>query len=295
MDKEALRRLARSIDRILGIEKGLNESHIAPEDSSHLNANHGDVEKAGVLGKAVAFSDLNRGQLAQLSRLAEELHYKPGDFVFLEGDRLDHFYVVAEGRLKILKHSPSGRDFIFAFSGPGEMLGNVSLFSGKPHPSSVQAVMETRVLAVRNTDLLSFLSRDTESGFKVLKRLLIIAGIRNMTASRRLADLAAERADRRLAYTIYTLSLEFGDTLAFTREEVAQMAGTTTETAIRFVNRLNQEGVVRRLRRKLIILDQKKLELLVGESPTSDSPDIAVFSTITIPRVDCVNQPHFPH
>lgn len=187
--------------------------------------------------------------------------------MYSEGDLLEYFYVVAEGRLKILKHSRSGKDVIVAFSGPGEILGNVLLSSGKPHSYSAQAVLDTKVLAIKSNDLLSFLSSDPEVGFKILRRMLIVVGQRLTSALTRLVGLAAESAERRLAYTLFTLSLELGQTLPFTREEVAQMAGTSTETAIRFVSRLKKAGVVRALRRKILIIDQTKLGLLIGDSP----------------------------
>ena len=222
--------------------------------------------ESDILGKSAIFSDMNKEQRSWLSRLSVEHHVKLGQFMYSEGDQLEYFYVVGEGRLKILKHSPSGKDVIVAFSGPGEILGNVLLSSDKPHSYSAQAVLDTRVLAIKSDDLLAFLSSDPEVGFKVLRRILIVVGQRLTSALGRLVGFAAERAEHRLAYTLLTLSLEFGNPLPFMREEVAQMAGTTTETAIRFVSRLKKAGVVRALRRKILIIDQTKLGLLIGES-----------------------------
>ena len=220
-----------------------------------------------ILKKSAVFSDLTRQQCVRLSRLSVEFHIKLGQFMYSEGDLVDYFYVVAEGRLKILKHSPSGKDIIVAFGGPGEILGNVSLSSEKPHFYSAQAVLDTRVLAVKCGDLRSFLSSDPRVGFEVLRKMLFVADQRLTSALRRLVDLAAERAEHRLAYTLFTLSSEVGRTLPFTRQEVAQMAGTTTETAIRFVSRLKKAGVVSAPRGKIHIVDQTKLGLLFGDLP----------------------------
>jgi len=226
-----------------------------------------DCAKTELLRKSSIFSHLNKQQCVRLSRIAVWHHLKLGQFMYSEGDLLEYFYLVAEGRLKILKHSPSGKDVIVAFSGPGEILGNVSLSSEKPHFYSAQSMIETKVLAIKGDDLRTFLSNDPQVGFEVLRKMLLVADQRLTSALIRLVDLAAERAEHRLAYTLFTLSSEVGRTLPFTRQEVAQMAGTTTETAIRFVSRLKKAGVVRAPRRKIHIIDQTKLGLLAGDLP----------------------------
>lgn len=208
------------------------------------------------------FSDLDDGALADLSRFAHERRLKAGQFLFFEGDLLECFYIVVSGKCKIVKHSPSGRDFIMAFACPGEMLGNALLFFGKPHPSSVQAISDISVLSISNDELMSFLSSKPELSVRILGRMLNVAGRRLLDAAARLSEMAAEGADYRLAHVLYTLCLEFGASVPFTRREIAEMAGTTTETAIRFVSRLKKKGVVRPLRGTVNILDQSKLRLL---------------------------------
>lgn len=222
---------------------------------------------AAVLKKSAVFSGLNKSQLVELSRLCTERRIKSGQFLYFESDVVDQLFLVAEGRVKVMKHSPSGKDFIVAFTAPGAMLGNIGLLTGKPHPTSAQAVIDTTVLAIGKDEFLSFVSEHLEIGSKILEKMLHVVGMRHMYATRRLADLAAEKVDRRLIETLLTLSLEFGPTLHFTREEMAQMSGTTTETAIRFFKRLRQEGIVSSLHQKLVILDHEKLRLLIEKVP----------------------------
>lgn len=271
VDREALLRLARSIERFLRRSEGPMVASVStsktshPETSEWRDGNLARVGKPNPLKASSIFADLNEEQCARLLSLFVELKLKPGQFLFCEGDLLDHFYLVMGGRVKILKHSPSGKDFIMAFCGSGEMLGNVALFSGKPHANSAQAVTHTTVLAIRNDEFLSFLQDKPEMSFKILRRMLSVVGIRLASSLRLLTELAVERADHRLCYVLFTLSLEFGVALPFTREEVAQMAGTTPETAVRFVNRLAELGIVRKNspRRSIVILNQDKLKLLI--------------------------------
>ncbi len=222
--------------------------------------------KINVLRESPIFSDLDKEQLVELSRLAAVHHAVLGQFVYFEGDSVEYLYIVARGRIKILKHSLSGKDFIMTFIRPGEMFGNIALLSGQPHHASSQAMVDTTVLAIRNDDFVAWLSEHPESGVKLLTRILRTVGTRDVLAATRLVELAGETVERRLLHTLLTLSLDFGLVLPFTRHEIAQMSGTTTETAIRLVNRLRKSGIISPGGRKLVIRNQTKLEAL-SEDP----------------------------
>ena len=170
--------------------------------------------------------------------------------------------MVTEGRVKVLKHSSLGKEFIIAFFDPGEMFGEVAVFENKPYPASAQAVADTKVLAIKRQDFLSFLANRPE----VALRIMNILGGRLRDAQNRLRDLAGERVEQRLAQTLLMLSSKLGPTLPFTRQEIADMAGTTTETAIRVMSHLKERGIIRSLRGKIIVLDETKLRLL-SEGP----------------------------
>jgi CRP-like cAMP-binding protein len=221
-----------------------------------------DEDKSPVLRRSPIFSGLNKGELAQLAGLAAEHRFEPGEFIFWEGDQPRWFYLVAEGRVKILKHSSLGKEFVIAYFGPGEMFGEVAVFERKSYPGSAQAVAQTRVLEIRGDDFRSFLASRPELSLRIIH---ILAG-RLRDAQGRLRDLAGERVEQRLARTLLMLHSKLGPTLPFTRQEIADMAGTTTETAIRFMSRLRHAGIVRSARGKTIIVDESKLRLL-GEGP----------------------------
>jgi len=201
-------------------------------------------------------------ELTELSALVVPRSFEPGEFVFWEGDTPEWFYLVAEGRVKVVKHSSSGKEFIIAFFGPGEMFGEVAVFEDKPYPASAQAIAETKVLGIKRGDFLSFLADRPQ----VALRIINVLGGRLRDAQRRLKDLASERVEQRLAQTLLMLSSKLGLTLPFTRQEIADMAGTTTETAIRVMSRLKQGNIIRSVRGKVIILDKEKLRIL-SEGP----------------------------
>ena len=215
-----------------------------------------------ILGKSLVFSSLRGDELAELSQFAIERSFEPGEFVFWEGDTPDWFYIVAEGSIKVLKHSSSGKEFIIAFFGPGEIFGEVAVFEDKPYPASAQVATKTKVLEIKKENFLSFLSDRPQVALQIIG----VLGGRLRDAQSRLKDLAGERVEQRLARILLMLCSKLGPTLPFTRQEIADMTGTTTETAIRIMSRLKDGGIIGSTRGKIIILDETKLRLL-GEGP----------------------------
>lgn len=266
--------MGRVPDVVVGCQRPENagpESDTGESRTTHHRSKDKDVqasspslnEKIGIFRKSRIFADLEEEELAYLSNIAQDLHVKSGDFLFHAGDKAEYFCLVAAGRMKVLTHSPSGKDFINSFTSPGGMLGLSPLFSGKPHPSSAQASVDSVVLAIENVEFFSFVSLFPEASSSIFRKILHVIGTRHLDAVEQLADLAGERTDYRLAKVLAALSSEFGLMLPFTREEIAQMAGTTAETATRFVGRLSQKGVVRPARGKIIVLDQSRLGRLI--------------------------------
>ena len=214
------------------------------------------------LKKSLVFSGLSDAELAGLSRLAGARRLDTGQYAFWEGDVPDYFYILISGRIKVLKHSSQGKEVIIAFFGPGEMFGEVAVFEDKVYPASAQAAVDSQVAAIRKDDLLSFLATQPQ----VVLRIINILGGRLREAQGRLKDLAGERVEQRLARTLLMLSAKLGASLPFTRQEIADMAGTTTETAIRILGRLKGGGIISSTRGEITILNQDKLRLL-SEGP----------------------------
>ncbi len=218
--------------------------------------------KAQILRRSSIFSSLNDNELSELANLAREHSFMSNEFIFWDGDTPEWFYIVAEGKVKVLKHSSSGREFIIAFFGPGEMFGEVAVFENKPYPASAQAVAETKVVGIKKEDFLSFLTNHPQ----IALRIINVLGERLRDAQSRLRDLAGEKVEQRLASVLLMLSLKLGPTLPFTRQEIADMVGTTTETAIRVMSQMKARGIIRSVRGKVIILNKEKLRLL-SEGP----------------------------
>ncbi len=218
--------------------------------------------KPQILRSSSIFSSLNDDELGELADLSIERSFTSNEFIFWDGDAPDWFYIIAEGKVKVLKHSSLGKEFIIAFFGPSEMFGEVAVFENKPYPASAQAVVETKVVGIKRDKFLSFLANRPQVALKIIN---VLSG-RLRDAQSRLRDLAGERVEQRLASVLLMLSAKLGHALPFTRQEIAEMAGTTTETAIRVMSHLKDREIIRSVRGEVIILDEEKLRLL-SEGP----------------------------
>ena len=92
--------------------------------------------KARILESSPIFSGLNEEELIKLADLTVERNFMSNEFIFWEGDSPEWFYMVVEGKVKVLKNSSSGKEFIIAFFDHGEIFGEVAVFEDKPYPAS---------------------------------------------------------------------------------------------------------------------------------------------------------------
>ncbi len=219
--------------------------------------------KIKILKGSSIFSSLDESELAELSEIVSEKQYSPGNHVFWEGDRPDYFYILAGGRIKVSKVSASGREFVVAFFGPGDIFGEVAVFEDKPYPASAQATESTTVLAVGKDHFTKFLSRYPAVALKIINML----GSRLRDAMGRLRDLASERVEQRIAGILVMLSSKFGPELPFTRQEIADMAGTTIETTIRTMTRFKESGIIKSARGRITVLNKNSLRTISEVPP----------------------------
>ncbi len=218
---------------------------------------------ASILKNSPIFSSLDEKELNELSTLFKEHRAVSNETIFWEGDPSEWFYILARGQIKVTKLSSQGKEMIIAFFGDGEMFGEVAVFEDKPYPASAQAVSETLLLGIRKTDFIKFLLKHPGITLKIIG---ILSG-RLREAQNRLRDLAGERVEQRLARMLLMLAAKIGTTLPFTRQDISDMSGTTTETTIRVFSQWKDRGIIRSLRGKIIITDETKLKMMAEGPP----------------------------
>jgi CRP/FNR family transcriptional regulator len=207
----------------------------------------------------------DRRRLAAVSVLRD---YGRGDEVFAEGDPGDAFYVVASGRVKVVKSTPSGKEVILEIFGPGDPLGAVVAYEGKPFPATARVLEATRCIVTPRETFFRLLAEHPS----LVRGLLSGLTLRLIELTNRLANLTGARVEERMARLFLQKLDELGRPerggdflpLALTRQELADLSGTTIETAIRVMSRWSKAGLVRTEEDGFTILDRAELERLAG-------------------------------
>jgi CRP/FNR family transcriptional regulator len=221
------------------------------------------VDQLQILKKSNFFSSLSEATLKEISRLFVEEKYQRDDYVLFEGDAPEWFYVVKEGKVKLVKHSDIGKDVILQVFAPGDMFGEVSLFDRKPYAASAQAMEPSTILKLSRKDFFLLFGRHPFVATEMIMEL----GRRLREAHATIKSLAVERVEQRIAHILLKLADKLGIpenrgiriNLSFTRQDLADMAGTTVETAIRIMSRFTKSKIIKPVNGKILILTPQTL------------------------------------
>ena len=189
-----------------------------------------------------------------------------GDTIFSEGDPAEQFYVVVSGRVKVYKMTPAGKDVILEIFGAGDPLGAVAVYEGWPFPASAQALEDTLCLIIARRDFFELLEQHPT----LVRGLLAGLTMRLVELTNRLAELTGGRVEPRLARLFLKLADQMGRPergglflpLPLSRQELADMSGTTIETAIRIMSRWGKQDLVLTEKDGFVIVNRAELETL---------------------------------
>ncbi len=224
-----------------------------------------DVEQ--LLETSPLYRRLPREERQRLAAVTLVRRYRKGETLFLEGDPSDAFYTVASGRVKVFKTTPAGKDLILEIFGSGDPVGAVAVYEERPYPASAVALEDTVCLAVRRHAFFELLARHPT----LVRALLLALTHRLVELTTRLADLTGGRVEPRFARLFLKLAEDVGQPapgggtfvpMPLSRQELADLTGTTIETAIRIMSRWGKEGVVKTTKEGFLVLDREPLELL---------------------------------
>ena len=167
------------------------------------------------------------------------------------------------GHVKILRHARSGKDVVLELLGPGEAFGGVAVIERRPYPASAQATEPTVVTRIPQ-DLICALAERHPS---IVRQMALLIGQRLRAAHESVTSLATDPVEARLASALLRIAEREGRstrdrvTLPFqlTRQSLADMTGTTVETAIRVLGRWQREGWLEEKEGHLVLTDVAKL------------------------------------
>ena len=230
------------------------------------------MERLVILKKSLFFSSLAEAAQREISRLFMEEKFQKDDYVFFEGDLPEWLFIVNEGKVKLVKHSDTGKDVILQIFVPGDMFGEVSLFDRKPYSSSAQVMENSIILKLSRKDFLLFFGRHPFVATEMIAEL----GRQLREAHATIKSLAVDRVEQRIASILLKLAHKLGSqekggvmlNLSLTRQDLADMAGTTVETTIRVMSRFTKTKVIKPVNGKILILDSKYLQRIAEDKET---------------------------
>jgi CRP/FNR family transcriptional regulator, cyclic AMP receptor protein len=216
-----------------------------------------------VLRSALLFRELDDEAAAALRASMVEVKLARGEVLFREGDAGDQIYVVVEGKIKLGRTSPDGRENLLAVLGPGQMFGELSLFDPGPRSASASAITDTILLGLAHKDLLPWLTGRPE----VARNLLSQLAQRLRRSNDTLADLVFSDVPGRVAKQLLDLSERFGVPSAeglrvvhdLTQEELAQLVGASRETVNKALADFVSRNWIRLESRSVVLTDIDRL------------------------------------
>jgi CRP/FNR family cyclic AMP-dependent transcriptional regulator len=220
-----------------------------------------------LLGRVPVFSTLEPGDLERIAQMALPRQFEPGQAVFREGDQSDTCYVVRQGHARAVRSHGDGRTITLATFGPGDIFGELAMFEDERRSATVEAIEPTSVIAVLGPDMRRLMSEHPQ----IAARLVIALGRRLREMNERLSRQSFQTVQSRVAVVLSQLveqeiaaGKQPADVLVTaTQADLAQLAGSSRESASRFLAVLERAGVVSQGRGRLVVHDPKALEQYV--------------------------------
>jgi CRP-like cAMP-binding protein len=219
-----------------------------------------------VLSRSVIFRRLTPDDQRRLAAVTLVREFEKGSMLFVEGSASDALYSVIAGRVKVFKTTPRGADVILEIFGPGDPVGAVAVYESRPYPASAVALEPTTCLVVPRQAFFALLDQYPS----MVRGLLVGLTHRLVELTNRLTELSGGRVDARLARFLLKLADSIGSPrgsgtfipMPLSRQELADMIGTTIETAIRVMSRWGKLDLVRTENDGFLLVDRSALETI---------------------------------
>jgi CRP/FNR family transcriptional regulator len=220
-----------------------------------------------LLGRVPAFSALGESDLAKVAEVAVPRRFEPGVVIFREGDESDTCYVVRSGHARAVREHSDGRSITLANFGPGDIFGELAMFDSEKRSATVETLDAMEAIAILGPDMRRLLGLHSDIAVK----LVIALGRRLRETNDRLTRQSFQTVQSRVAAVLAELVAAAqaegagdGDVLiTSTQADLAQLAGSSRESASRFLAVLERAGIITQGRGRLTVHDPAALERYV--------------------------------
>ena len=227
-------------------------------------------EVQAMLAESPLFTALAPGERARLQKQLVRRVWERDDYIFFEGEPAEWLILLVSGRVKMIKHSESGRETILATFGPGQIVGEVGVLVGDTYPATAQALEPAVTVSLRRAEYLALVQSRPELAWALIVEL----GQRLQRAHETIRSMAVEKVERRVARVLLRMANTAGERLPdgtvrinvpLTRQDIADMAGTVIETAIRTLSKFQKQGLIRTEEGLIVLLHAHHLVAIAEE------------------------------
>src|SRR4051812_9801284 len=221
-------------------------------------------DTAALLARVPAFEELGAAELAAVAAVAVPRRFEAGEAVFREGDASNACYVVRDGHARAIREHVDGRQITLASFGPGDIFGELAMFDDELRSTTVEAIDDVDALAIRGQDMRRLMHEHADIAVK-----LAVSLVRRLRrTNERLARQAFLTVQSRVAAVLAQLveqarreGAEARDVLiTATQADLAKLAGSSRESASRFLAELERAGVISQGRGRLTVHDPAALD-----------------------------------
>lgn len=224
-------------------------------------------EKIELLRELPLFSTLGEEELSGVGSVADPVHFQAGEVIFQEGDSSNTCYVIRSGHAVAVREHPAGRAITLARFGPGDLFGELAMLDDARRSATVETVDEVHAIAIRGEDMRRLLREHPEIALKMVVGL----GQRLRRTNERLAGQSFQTVQSRVATALAQLveasptdAIDNGDVvIKTTQAELARLAGSSRESASRFLAVLERAGIITQGRGRLTVHDPGALQRYV--------------------------------
>jgi len=208
------------------------------------------------------FKHLTREEAEKINFEKDFRHYKKGDVLYHEGNRINGFYCINSGIIKVFKTGFDGKEQIIRFAKPGDIIAYRSVLSNEPACTTAKVIEDCQVCFIPSEVLISFIKTNPNFALELMKLTCHELG----EANSYITDIAQKTVRERVAEVLIQLVEDFGLDdqkylrISLTREELANIVGTATESVIRLLSEFKADKLIELNGRKIRILNIEGLE-----------------------------------
>jgi CRP/FNR family transcriptional regulator, cyclic AMP receptor protein len=224
-------------------------------------------ETLALLRRVPVFGTLAEEDLARVADVAVPRRYGTGEVVFREGDESNTCYVVRSGKTRAIREHSDGRSITLANFGSGDIFGELAMFDNERRSATIEALEPTEVIAILGGDMRRLMREHPEIAVKLVAALAQRLRATNERLARQSFQTVQSRVASVLAQMVDAARADGagdGDVLiTSTQADLAQLAGSSRESASRFLAVLERAGIITQGRGKLVVHDADALERYV--------------------------------